>query len=231
MHKVVAINGSPHMDKGDTARVLSPFLEGMVDAGAEVEVVFAKRLKAKPCTGEMNCWYRTPGECYLKDGMQVLYPKLREASLLVLATPVHIPLPGEMQNVINRLCALVEPFLEFRQGRTRARFRRDVAIRKITLVATGGWWEKANLSTVVRIAEELAADAGVEFAGALLRPHAFVMMHKGVLTEEGLGVCAAAKRAGHELIAEGQMREETLEAVSRPLIAEEELRRRYNQML
>jgi len=104
--------------------------------------------------------------------MQMLYPKLRGADILVLVTPVYIPLPGEMQDFINRLCPLIEPVLEWRDGRTRARFHEDVKIRQIVLVSASGWWEKGNFDTVVRIAEELAKDANVEFGGAILRPHA-----------------------------------------------------------
>jgi multimeric flavodoxin WrbA len=230
MSKAIAINGSPRKDKGYTALVLDAFLEGMVHAGCGVELFYASRLKVKPCgCGEMYCWYNKPGECCFKDDMQSLYPKLKEADTLVLATPVYIPLPGAMQDVINRLCPLIEPLLETREGRTRARFRDDVKIQRMALVATGGWWEKANLATVVRIAEELAEDASVEFSGAVLRPHAFLMKQGGELTADGQAVLEAARKAGHELVTEGRMAEETLEAISRPLISEDELRRRYNE--
>lgn len=231
MRKAVAINGSPKMEKGNTAMILGPFIQGMVDAGCEVELVYASRLKVKPCTcGDLYCWNEMPGECCIKDNMQLLYPKLREADILVLATPVYIPLPGEMQNMINRLCPLLDPLLEFRQGRTRARFRKDVGIREIVLVSTSGWWEKANFGTVVRIIEELAADASVKFAGAVLRPHAHVMKKKGELTQDGEAVLNAVRKAGYELLKEGVMTTETLETISRPLISQEELWRRYNQM-
>lgn len=229
MDKVVAINGSPRTEKGNTAMVLGPFLEGMADAGWDVELFYASRVKAKPCAcGDMYCWYNKPGECCIKDGMQLLYPKLKSARLLVLATPVYIPLPGQLQDVINRLCPLLNPFLELRDGRTRARFREDVAIRRIVLVATGGWWEMGNFGTVMRIVEELAEDASVEFAGSVLRPHAFLMKHQGKLTEDGEGVLRAVRRAGYELAAEGAMRKETLHEAGRPLVSEEELRRLYN---
>ena len=232
MSKAVAINGSPRTEKGYTAMVLTPFIQGMMDAGSDVELFYAGRLKVKPCTcGEMYCWYKKPGECCIKDDMQLLYPKLREADILILATPVYIPLPGEMQDIINRLCPLVKPFLETRGGRTRARFDEGVRIQKIVLVSTGGWWEKENFGTVVRIAEELAENTSVEFAGAVLRPHASLMMQGGGLTEEGQAVLNAVKRAGYELVKEGVMSEKTLEAISRPLISEDELRRRYNQAL
>jgi len=232
MSKAVAINGSPRMEKGNTAMVLTPFIQGMMDAGSDVELLYASRLKVKPCTcGEMYCWNEMPGECCIKDDMQLLYPKLREADILVLATPVYIPLPGDMQNIINRLCPLLDPFLEFREGRTRARFRKDVGIRKIVLVSTGGWWEKANFGTVVRITEELAKDASVEFAGAVLRPHAHLMKEKGELTQDGEAVLNAVRRAGYELVKEGVMTKETLETISRPLISQEDLWRRYNKAL
>jgi multimeric flavodoxin WrbA len=229
---VIAINGSPRMEKGHTALLLTPFIQGMTDAGAEVELFYTRRLKLDPCTcGEMYCWYTKPGECCIKDDMQLLYPQLREADILVLATPVYIPLPGEMQNFINRLCPLIVPILENREGRTRARFHQQIKIRKIVLLSTGGWWEKANFETVVRITEELAKGASVEFAGAVLRPHAFLMKEKGELTKDGEDVLNAVKRAGYELVKEGGMNKETLDAISRPLISEEELRRWYNHAL
>jgi multimeric flavodoxin WrbA len=53
--KVVAINGSAKMEKGNTARVLAPFLDGMREAGASVELFYAKRLNVKPCMGEFYC--------------------------------------------------------------------------------------------------------------------------------------------------------------------------------
>jgi multimeric flavodoxin WrbA len=223
MVRAVAVNGSPRVDRGHTALVLGPFIQGMTDAGSEVELFYASRLKIRPCAcGVMHCWSDSPGECCVQDDMQVLYPKLRAADVLVLATPVYIPLPGDMQNLVNRLCPLIEPALERRRGRTRARFRDSVNIKKIVLVATSGWREIENFDTVLRIAKELAEDASVEFAGAVLRPHAWAMKAAGKVTADGEAVLDAVRRAGHELVTAGQMDPETLEAVSHSLIPEEE---------
>lgn len=187
MKKAVVINGSPQAERGNTGRALAPFIEGMEAAGAEVQLFHAGRMKIKPCSGELDCWNKKPGQCIHADEMQALYPALRRAETLVLATPVFIPLPGEMQNLLNRLCPLVEPLLETRDGRTRARFRADVAITRIALVTTSGWWEAGNCDTVVRIAQELAAHANVQFAGALVRPHAHLISkkHKKRIKKEG----------------------------------------------
>lgn len=212
--------------------LLTPLIQGMKDAGYDVELFYARDLKVRSCNcSNMYCWYQKPGTCCLKDDMELLYPRLRESEILILATPVYIPLPGEMQNIINRLCPLIKPLLETRESRTRARFHADVKIRKILLVSTGGWWEKGNFGTVVRIAEELAEDASVEFAGAVIRPHAFLMKKDGKLTTDGQVVIEAARKAGEELAQNGAISQETFEAISRPLISEEELRQLYNDWI
>lgn len=214
------------MEKGTTAMVLEPFLQGAREAGAEVDLEYTKRLRITPCAGEMECWFTHPGECRYKDGMSELYPRLRQADMLVLATPVYIPLPAKFQIFINRLCPLIEPILTDRGGRTRARFHEDVAIGKIVLVSTGGWWEPENMDTVQQIAREFAENASVEFAGAILRPHAFILKEN----EEGARqVFQALGRAGRDLILKGRMSEKDLETIRQPLIDREELRQRYNR--
>jgi len=57
------------------------------------------------------------------------------------------------------------------------------------------------------------------------------MKEKGKLSKDGEAVLNTVKRAGYELIKKGRMNKETLEAISRPLVSEEELRRRYNDEL
>ena len=223
MGKAVAINGSPRMEKGNTALLLNAFLQGITKGGYEVENYYISRMDIKPCNcGTMYCW-RNPGKCCHQDDMQGLYEELKSADIMINATPVYSALPGEMQNVINRLCPLMEPDLVKRQGRTRARFRDDVAIRKIVLVAVGGWWELENLDRVVNITEELAETCSCEFSGALLRPHAGAMRAAGTLTPGGEAVLLAAQQAGFELITEGKMSPATLENISRPLVSEEDL--------
>ena len=116
--------------------------------------------------------------------MQGVLEDLKAAETLIRATPVDIPLPGVMQNFINLLRPLIVPVLENR-GRPHpcevSRGGADPRDRAGVHGRAGGNGE--NMGTVVRIAEELARDAGVEFCGALLRPHASLMKKKGEVTE------------------------------------------------
>lgn len=232
MTKVFAVNGSPTMEKGDTALLLNAFLQGMTDAGAEVELHYASRLELKPCScGQMYCWYQSPGECCVQDEMQQLYPSIKAADILVLATPVYIPLPGRMQDFMNRLCPLIKPQLEFRDGRTRAERHPSFNTEKIVLLAVGGWWELENFDTVVRIVRDFSETAGVEFSGPVLRPHSFLMYDKAGMTDAGTTVLENARKAGRQLVEAGRMAPETLAAISKPLVPEAELRERYNKMI
>ncbi len=215
------------MEKGYTHRILTAFLEGMEEADATVETIFAKRFKIRPCLGDFDCWYKTVGKCVQNDDMEKLYPKFREADILVLAIPIYFPLPGEIQNLLNRLMPLIEPILEFRDGRTRAKFHDDVKISKIVLVSTGGWWEKENMDIVVDFAEHMAKDADVEFSGAVLRPHVFLM---DKYKEKADKILSATKKAGIQLIKEGKMSEDMLEVISQPLESEKDLREWYNKV-
>jgi multimeric flavodoxin WrbA len=215
------------MEKGHTHMLLTSFIEGMEEADAEVETIFAKRFKIRPCLGDFHCWYEKVGKCIQKDDMEKLYPKFREADILVLAIPIYFPLPGEIQNLLNRLMPLVEPILEFRDGRTRAKFHDDVKISKIVLVSTGGWWEKENMSLLVDFVDHMAKDASVEFSGSLLRPHAFLMDNYKEMASE---ILDAAKTAGTQLIKEGKMSKDALEVISQPMQPEKELRDLYNRM-
>ena len=220
MVKVVVINGSPRMQRGNTGLILAPFVESLEEEGADVQLLYATKIDARPCNcGIMHCWRdATAGRCIHHDEMELVLQVVREAQYLVLASPVYIPLPSDMQNVINRLCPLIDPELEFIEGRTRARFRDDVLVENISLVSTTGWWETANADTLCRVVEELAADAGVQYGGAIVRPHADLMCNKTGVSGKGQEVLQQVRKAAKELMELGAFQPETLEAISRPLI-------------
>ena len=220
MYRVFAINGSPRQDRGNTAMLLNPFLAGLKENGAEVHQFYASQLKIKPCTcGVLYCWNNTPGECIIRDSMEKVYPVLKGANLVIIATPKYIPLPGDLQNFINRLCPLLNPELQFRDGRTRARLRDDVHIEHFLLVATGGWWEWGNVTTLEAVVKELAEDASISYGGTIFRPHAHAMKKNGELTPGGQKVLDAIRQAASEWMQMRRISTATLAEISRPMVS------------
>ncbi len=218
--KVLAINSSPLMDKGNTALILDPFLEGMREAGAEVELLYTKKLDIKPCQGDFICWTKTPGECHQKDDMQWLLPKMVEADAWVLATPLYVDgMNGPMKNLLDRAIPMLLPFFELRDGHNRHPIRSDATEGpRITLVSNSGFWEKDNFDALVTHVEAICRNTNSRFAGAVLRPHgpgfkAMLEMKAGVDD-----VVEAARDAGRQLVNDGSISQATLDTVSRDLL-------------
>jgi len=217
--KVVAINGSSHGDKGNTALILTPFLEGMEAAGAQVKIFLTESMAVRPCQGEYNCWFKTPGQCFQQDDMQTLLPELLTADVLVLATPLYVDgMTGPLKMVVDRMIPLGEPKIVYREDHCRHPGRGDGRDRKLALVSNCGFWELDNFDALVGHVRAIAANLDATFAGALLRPHGPAF--KAMLDQHApvADVLDAARDAGRQLIEKGSIAPETLSTVSRPLL-------------
>ncbi len=220
--KVLAFNSSPNMAKGGTALILAPFLAGLKKAGAEVELFYLRQLNIKPCLGCFACWFKTPGQCTLRDDMDMLYPKISSADITVIATPVYVDgMTGTMKTLFDRFVPLVEPFFEMRAGHCRHPQREGYKEGKVVLVSVTGFPELDNFDPLVTHVKAICKNMQQEFAGALLRPYAAALpsMEKmGIPVQE---VYQAAENAGYYLAKEGKMPAEDLTAVSCELVPPE----------
>jgi multimeric flavodoxin WrbA len=97
---VLGILGSPRPRSG-TGVLLERVLAGAAAAGAETELIALRRLEYTSCRHCGGC-DRT-GQCVVQDDMQTVYPKLRAAHHLVLASPIQFSgVSGEMKAMIDR---------------------------------------------------------------------------------------------------------------------------------
>lgn len=89
MHtKVLIVMGSPRKG-GNSATLAEQVAEGARAAGADVEVYRLHDMDIRPCRACDACHKGEKRACVVDDDMQVLYPKLREADALVIASPVY----------------------------------------------------------------------------------------------------------------------------------------------
>ena len=220
---VLAINGSPHMDEGNTALILSPFLDGMKEAGANVELFYTRKLKIGPCNGDMSCWFKNPGKCGQDDDIQMLLPKLRDADVIVWASPVYYAgITGPLKNLMDRQLPL------HMAGESSKR-------QKIVLVSSCGFWDMSMFDPILAQMKAIYArpDGSSEFAGALLRPGADAMreMMKGDGRAIMEGIFRAAEEAGRQLANEGKISEGLLKEVSTKLMSDEDYQKGMNEMM
>jgi multimeric flavodoxin WrbA len=218
--KVIAFNSSPRMDKGNTARILDPFLEGMKEAGAEIEFYYVKKMKIKPCQGELHCWLVTPGKCFQDDDMNALYPRVPAADIIVFASPLYVDgFNGPMKTLMDRMVPTIQPYIEMRDGHCRHTVRENHNPNgKVVLVSNCGFWEMDNFDAMLVHLKAACKNMNREFAGALVRPHGpamAIMLEMGIPLDD---IFDAAREAGKQLVRDGKMKAETLAAISRELM-------------
>lgn len=107
--KILVLNGSPRPN-GNTAALVSAFVEGAKENGHEITVVPVCQKKIAGCLACEYCHTKGEGRCIQQDDMQEVYPVLAEAEMIVLASPVYYhSFTGQLQCAINRIYALDKP--------------------------------------------------------------------------------------------------------------------------
>lgn len=222
--RILAIDGSPNTERGNTALLLERFLDGALKSDADVERVAAYKLHVERCEARMKCWYSTPGLCIHRDDASEVLGLITTADVLVLSTPVHVGGMTEgMVRLMERVMPLLSPYFEVGEdGRTRHVLSPHATESMLVLVSTCGYYEEAAFDSIVCQAKDLSHSLGRRFAGALLRPHGLALKFMQSRGYEVDDVLRAAEAAGRELVHDGGMKESTLAAVRRPLMSREE---------
>ena len=218
--KILAINGSPKMDKGTTAAILNPFLEALEEAGAEVSLYYTSKMSIKPCRGCFACSINGTGVCWQQDDLTDIYSEVTDADVWIFATPVYVSGPtGPLKTFIDRLLIpLGEPGLSVVDGRCHHAMRDDVKRGKVILVSSCAYWELDNFDLLVSQFEALSGHAERTFTASLLRPHAPAFEAMLGKSEQADDVVRAAQEAGMRLVQDGVIPEAVQDRISQPLV-------------
>lgn len=101
MKNILVVQGGGRAG-GNTAQLVSSFVEGAEDAGYKVEIISLMKNEVKGCLGCNACRYGKP--CIQKDSFNNLVPKIEAADLIVFATPLYF------WTISSRLKAFIERF-------------------------------------------------------------------------------------------------------------------------
>lgn len=101
MKKILVILGGGRAN-GNTNQLVDAFIHGARDAGHEVEEISLLKTQVQGCLGCNACRYGKP--CIQKDDFNALVPKIKEADLLVFASPLLF------WTISSKLKAFIERF-------------------------------------------------------------------------------------------------------------------------
>ncbi|MFC2078006.1 flavodoxin family protein [Candidatus Bipolaricaulota bacterium] len=104
--QLLILVGSPRRS-GNSAFLATRAADAARASGASVELLFLQDLDIRPCEGCDVCRETVDAECILEDDMTGLYPKLREADAILIATPIYsYDMTAQTKLLIDRLYAL-----------------------------------------------------------------------------------------------------------------------------
>jgi multimeric flavodoxin WrbA len=109
--KIISLVGSPHGEKGNTAKLLSLVLEGAKEKGATAETIILRGDTVHPCLGCDTCHKK--GGCVQKDAFEEIRGKIQQADGLILASPNYIfSVSAQLKAFMDRCCGVIH-LMEF----------------------------------------------------------------------------------------------------------------------
>lgn len=221
--KILAINGSPRGENSNTDRILQPFLEGASGAGAETETIYLKNKKINHCTGCFTCWTKTPGSCIHKDDVPGLLEKVRQADVIVYATPLYIfTVSGLMKDFMDRVIPLLMPHIIKRGGQYIHPMRhRGAWPKKVVLISNCGFPERHHFSGLLETFRCYASGPDMELSATILCAGG-ELLKVPELRESIQWYIDASRRAGAEFMESGRILPETQEVLDKSLVDDPE---------
>lgn len=102
---ILILKGSPRKN-GNSAALADQIYAGAKKAGAEVESVYLSGLEINPCDACDTCQESQQG-CIVQDDMQSIYPQLKAADVIVIASPIYyFTITAQIKAFIDRWYAL-----------------------------------------------------------------------------------------------------------------------------
>lgn len=206
--KILALNSSPRKNKGATDIILNKFLNGVKDAGGDIEKIYVYDKKIKQCQGCFNCWTKTPGRCVCQDDdMPEILEKIEEADIIIFATPLyHFTITSGMKIMIEKTLPLIEPFF-VKDGELTTHPRRNKEKQqKWVIISVCGFPEIEHFQAIDLWFEQNARAHGAKVVGKIYRTSSEAMKAGITLFKDYLDNCYLA---GREIIENGQIQEDT----------------------
>ena len=104
---ILILNGSPR-PQGNTKKMINAFVEAA--DGHKVDVIDVCKKNIKGCLACEYCHTTGNGFCVQKDDMQEVYDLLKEAEMLIIASPIYYHgISGQLKCVIDRFYSAAYP--------------------------------------------------------------------------------------------------------------------------
>ncbi|MGD8715891.1 MAG: flavodoxin family protein [Desulfobacterales bacterium] len=107
--KMVIIRGSPRKN-GNSASLAKQVEYGAKSMRAETQSFYLHGMNIEPCTACDTCREKPEVNCVIDDDMQIIYPAVRLAEVIVIASPIYwFTVSAQTKLFMDRCYGLWEP--------------------------------------------------------------------------------------------------------------------------
>jgi len=106
--KTIVLHGSPRKNKNSDT-LAKYFIQGLSESvSSETKHFYTNEMNIRPCQGCLSCANADDKSCIIKDDMEELYPLIREAEGIIIASPVYNGgISAQTKAVMDRTRALL----------------------------------------------------------------------------------------------------------------------------
>jgi len=200
---VLVVSSSPRNNNGATSFFADKLIEGMIEAGANVEVIYPAKMKIYPCTGCFKCWVDNSNKCIFheKDDMKIFWEKYYKSDLIVWATPIYYyHCTTAMKTIIDRFFIQIDPHLYNFVNNVDTHPNKINHFPYFALLAVAGFSEKEVFKPIYDNFKIFEKHGGPKLIAALFRNDAMSFITDGIKNKIMDDILEITKHAGIELI-------------------------------
>lgn len=220
--KIAVINGSHQGRNGNTNIMVSAFLKGATEAGADTVNIILAEKEIKYCTACKACWFRTPGKCVIRDDMAGIISLIEDADVRVLATPLYFDNISSMLKVfIDRLMVIASPYWgKGKEGECRHLITETAP--QLVMMANCGYPERSHFQVISHWIKRHARNLNAQVIGEIYTSQGALLS----VRENEVGIVVsnylkALETAGSEIVVNRKLTSQTMSLLEQKFIPDE----------
>jgi len=234
--KITAFNGSPKGEAGNTNIMVTAFLDGARQAGAEVENIFLAEKEINHCKACGNCIVSN-GKCVIEDDMKDLIKKYVESEIVVFATPLQIDnISGMMKVFMDRTFCIGNPYFEKDENGeyrgSKPKLFKNGMPPKIVVISSAGYPQRSNFQVISLLMKRLARNFHMELIAEIYATEGGLLTAKVKELQPIIdGYKKLLFQAGQEIVKDIKLSEETQRLLENNFVPEDLYVQKSNELV
>lgn len=114
--KITILNGDPNLKSSLFSETIHS-LSSQLGNDHQVKCFDLAQMDLHYCTGCWSCWWKTPGECAIKDDAEQILRAVINSDLIIFASPLVAGFTSaRLKKITDRFVTLLHPYIELIEG-------------------------------------------------------------------------------------------------------------------